>query len=216
MSSLRKKNMPAKINFEGDKAQYIAPSWDELDKTTFQVAKKILESGEDFDLIVALAKGSWPMSRSFIDFLGKNDLASLGVRFYSGINETFDEPIVYQDLPFEVKKDLKGKKVLVFDDVADSGKSLSFAIDYLTESGASIVKTATIYSKPRTSLVPDFYGEETDAWIIFPFEVREMTALLSQTWLEQGISREEIKQRFLKFGFDEEIISYSLEGLANV
>jgi hypothetical protein len=200
--------MSEKISFAGDEAQYIAPSWDQLDSLTHKTAKQVLESGENYDLIVALAKGAWPMSRSFIDFLGKTDLASLGIKFYSGINERLKEPKVYQDLPAEVKADIKGKKVLLFDDVADTGESLRFAIDYLLECGAAEVKTATIYMKARTVVVPDYYGAETDAWIIFPFEVREMMELLNKTWVESGISREEIRERFSAFNFNEEMIDY--------
>lgn len=200
--------MSQKISFAGDKAQYIAPSWDQLDTLTHEVAKKVVEDGNGCDLVVALAKGAWPMSRSFIDFLGKRDLASLGIKFYSGINERLKEPKIYQDLPAEVKADIKGKKVLLFDDVADTGESLRFAIDYLLECGAAEVKTATIYMKARTIVVPDYYGAETDAWIIFPFEVREMMELLNKTWMESGVSREEIRERFSAFNFNEEMIDY--------
>lgn len=200
--------MEQRINFSGDKAQYIAPSWDRLDSLTHEVAKQVLESQCNCDLVVALAKGAWPMSRSFIDFLGKKDLASLGVKFYSGINERLKEPKVYQDLPAEVKDEIKGKKVLLFDDVADTGESLRFAVDYLLECGAAEVKTATIYMKARTIVVPDFYGAETDAWIIFPFEVREMMDLLNKTWVDSAVSREEIRERFSAFGFNEDMIDY--------
>ena len=197
-----------KISFSGDKAQYIAPSWDQLDTLTHEVAKQVLESEFNCDLVVALAKGAWPMSRSFVDFLGKNDLASLGVKFYSGINKRLKEPQVYQDLPIEVKEKIKGKKVLLFDDVADTGESLRFAIDYLFECGAAEVKTATIFMKARTVVIPDFYGAETDAWIIFPFEVREMMGLLGQTWKELNISGEEIRERFSAFNFNPDMIDY--------
>ena len=197
-----------KISFPRDKAQYIAPSWDQLDALTHEVAKQVLESEYNCDLVVALAKGAWPMSRSFVDFLGKSDLASLGIKFYSGINKRLKEPQVYQDLPVEVKNKIKGKKVLLFDDVADTGESLRFAIDYLLECGAAEVKTATIFMKARTIVVPDFYGAETDAWIIFPFEVREMMGLLGQTWKESNISGEEIRERFSAFNFNQDMIDY--------
>ena len=55
------------ISFQNDKAKYIAPTWDQLDNLTLQVAKKIKASKIEFDLIIALAKGARPMSRSFFD-----------------------------------------------------------------------------------------------------------------------------------------------------
>ena len=63
------------IKFTGDKAKYITPSWDQLDELTLHLAKQIKDSGIKFDLIIALAKGAWPMSRSFFDYTGIKELA---------------------------------------------------------------------------------------------------------------------------------------------
>lgn len=164
------------IVFAHDKARYITPTWQDLDQLTFEVAQTVLEANEDFDLVVALAKGAWPMSRTLVDYLAIRDLVSLGVKFYAGINKRLSRPKVYQDLPVSVE----GKKILLFDDVADSGESLIFASDYLLAQGAKEVKTATLFFKERSAIRPDYYGTTTDAWIIFPFEIREMMALLDE------------------------------------
>jgi len=192
------------IIFRDDQARYITPSWQDLDQLTFAVAQSILEAAEDFDLVVALAKGAWPMSRTLVDYLGIRDLVSLGVKFYSGINKRLSKPQVYQNLPVSVE----GKKILLFDDVADSGESLIFASDYLLAQGAKEVKTATLFFKERSAIRPDYYGAITDAWIIFPFEIREMMALLGENWREQGISEEEIETRFAQLNFKKVISKY--------
>ena len=192
------------IIFEQDSARYIAPSWRDLDQLTFELATKIIESGEQFDLVVALAKGAWPMSRTLVDYLAIPQLVSLGIRFYSGINQRLSEPEVYQDLPVSVE----GKKVLLFDDVADTGESLIFASDYLLEQGASQFKTATLFFKERSAITPDYFASIINAWIIFPFEVREMMQLLKNNWQEQGIAETEIQQRLKKLHFPEKIIKY--------
>ncbi len=75
------------IYFKGDRAKYITPTWDQLDDLTLQVAQQVINFAMHFDLIVALAKGAWPMSRSFVDYTGVKELASLGIKFYSGINK---------------------------------------------------------------------------------------------------------------------------------
>jgi len=192
------------IVFTQDKARYIVPTWQDLDQLTFEVSQSVLEAEEDFDLIVALAKGAWPMSRTLVDYLAIKDLVSLGVKFYSGINKRLEKPEVYQDLPVSVE----GKKILLFDDVADSGESLLFASEYLMEQGAKEVKTATLFFKERSAIRPDYFGATTDAWIIFPFEVREMMALLAENWREQGIGEEEIQDRFSQLNFNKEISNY--------
>jgi hypothetical protein len=192
------------IVFKQDQAQYIVPSWQDLDQLSFELAQKIIESGEEFDLVVALAKGAWPMSRTLVDYLAISNLVSLGVRFYSGINKRLSEPEVYQDLPVSVDN----KKILLFDDVADTGESLVFASDYLMEQGASEVKTATLFLKERSAIIPDFHANTTNSWIIFPFEVREMMGLLASNWREQGIGESEIIDRFEQLNFKKNISSY--------
>lgn len=192
------------IVFDHDSAKYIAPSWLDLDHLSFMLASQIIETGEKFDLVVALAKGAWPMSRTLVDYLAMRDLVSLGIRFYSGINQRLSEPEVYQDLPVSVKD----KRILLFDDVADTGESLIFASDYLLGQGATEVKTATLFFKERSAIIPDYYASITSAWIIFPFEVREMTKLLSNNWRAQGIDEVTIEERLKKFNFPEKIIKY--------
>jgi len=190
------------IKFTGDKAKYVTPSWDQLDELTLQVARQIKESGVKFDLIIALAKGAWPMSRSFFDYTGIKELASLGVKFYRGINKRLDKPEIYQQIPTTIK----GKKILIFDDVADTGESLSFTQEYLLKEGASEVKTATLFIKPWSTFMPDFYGADSDAWIIFPFEKREMRDLLGKSWEKQGADQTEILKRYQKIGLSQEVL----------
>lgn len=192
------------IVFDNDPAQYITPSWQDLDQLSFELAKQVIESGEKFDLVVALAKGAWPMSRALVDYLAMSNLVSLGIRFYSGINQRLKEPEVYQDLPVRVN----GKKILLFDDVADTGESLIFASDYLLEQGAALVKTATLFFKERSAITPDYYASRTNAWIIFPFEIREMSQLLSNNWRKQGLAESEINARLKKLNFNEKIMQY--------
>lgn len=180
------------VAFSRDQQYYIAPTWEDLDRLTVTVAGKVAAATPAFDLIVALAKGAWPMSRSLVDYTQIAELASLGVKFYSGINERLSEPEIYQTLPTSVQ----GKRILLFDDVADTGESLLFAKDYLLAQGASSVHTASLFFKPWSKCEPDFYGATTEAWIIFPFEKRELHELLRSKWQKQGTGEEEIEERF--------------------
>lgn len=58
--------------------------------------------------------------------------------------------------------------MLLVDDVSDSGRTLAMVVDLLREHGA-VVRTLTLYSKPRTVLVPDYIWRDTDKWITFPW-----------------------------------------------
>jgi len=192
------------VSFQGEVAQYLVPTWQDLDRLTLKLAKKILGSGESFDLVVALAKGAWPMSRSLVDYLAMEQMASLGVRFYSGINQRLTQPEVYQDLPVSVR----GKRILLFDDVADTGESLEFVQAYLRQKGALEVKTATLFLKDRSVVRPEYFAARTNAWIIFPFELREMMTLLGKSWRKQGVTESLIKERFQQLKFPVRFSSY--------
>ncbi|MGI5827954.1 MAG: phosphoribosyltransferase [Patescibacteria group bacterium] len=188
----------------GDSLNFITPTLNDLNELAFTVSQKILEDGRKFDRIVTLAKGGWPFTRSLVDFLGIKEVASMGVKFYGGINKRLEKPEIYQDLPVSVS----GERILLFDDVADTGGSLSFAKDYLNSLGIEDIATATLFYKPHSVIKPDYYAEETDAWIIFPYEFRETMIMLGKKWCEAGVSKEECEKRFITLGFKKEWLKY--------
>jgi len=186
---------------------FLTPSWQELQNHMFTVGKQIREQNLKFDRIVTLAKGGWPMTRTLVDLLEVKEVASIGVKFYCGVGERCEKPLIYQHLPV----DITGERILLFDDVADTGESLLFVKDYLHSLGIENIKTATIFYKPHSKIKPDFFAGETSDWIIFPYEVRETITLLAPKWKGDGLKEEEIKQRFIDFGFDPEAVEYFLD-----
>jgi len=190
--------------FTGDKISYIAPTWSDFNLLTFEVAKKVLASDWRPDRVVTLAKGGWAMTRSLVDYLAVSDVASMGVKFYSGINQRLEKPEIYQDLPIAIASE----KILLFDDVADSGHSLKFVQDILIERGAKEVRTATLFYKPHSILKPDYFAAETTAWIVFQYECIEMARMLAPKWLEQGVAEEEVIERLAKLGLDSTVYEH--------
>jgi hypothetical protein len=75
--------------------------------------------------------------------------------------------------------DIKGKKVVVLDEISESGKTLIFVKKYLTKMHPSQMIFATLFIKPKTKLIPDLYLQNTSKWIVFPYELREMYDLVS-------------------------------------
>lgn len=198
-----KKHQPTPLNFDQDSTEYLAPSWGDLEKACLDVARQIRGSGLNFDVIVTLAKGGWPMTRSLSDLTDIEEIASIGVKFYVGVNQRIEKPMIYQDLPVDVK----GKRVLLFDDIADTGGSLEYVSQLLNDRNARLVKTATLYYKPHSVVKPDYYSQVTTAWIITPSEIVEMSRLLRSKWQEQGIDEVEVGYRFKKlFPLSMEII----------
>jgi hypoxanthine phosphoribosyltransferase len=108
-------------------------------------------------------------ARIFVDLLEVRQLATIQIEFYIGLGETKEQPSLKQALTLPVS----GKRVLLVDDIADSGKSLQYSNAYLKEQGASEIKTVTIYYKEKSIIKPDFYQKETDCWVVFPWEAKE-------------------------------------------
>jgi uncharacterized protein len=196
------------ITFPNDAITYITPTWDEMDQLTFLIAKEILNNELTFDRIITLSKGGWPMARSLIDFLDGKEVASIGLKSYTGIQEKAKIPTIYQDLPV----DISGENLLLFDDVADTGDTLEFIYQYLLDKGAKSVTIACLYYKPHSSVKPDYFGAETTAWIIFPYEFKEMMNVLLSKWEDEGLSRQEILARFEKLNFPKYLVEYFYGG----
>lgn len=190
--------------FSNDPIQYIAPSWDDMDRLAFQIATSITEDGLKFDRIVTMAKGGWPMARPLVDYIQASEVASIGIKLYKGINERHLEPEVYQDIPV----DISGETILLFDDVADTGETLEYVKQYLEGRGAKKIYTATLFYKPHSSIKPDYFAAETIAWIIFPYELRETMDILIDKWESEGADKTEIVERFVKLGFKKDMVEY--------
>jgi len=185
--------------FPGDDVTYITPTWKDLQNLTFDLSEQMRASGRSFERIVTLAKGGWPMTRCLVDFLGVHEVASIGVKFYAGIHARLDQPRIYQDMPVAVIDE----RVLLFDDVADTGSSLKFTYDYLLHyRGVRDVATATLFTKPHSVIRPDYSGAETKAWIVFPYDAAEMISVVGKRWKELGVPNEEIAKRFTQLGFE--------------
>lgn len=172
-------------------------TWESFGKYCFEVSKKIIETQEKFDRIVALAKGGLPIVRPLADYIGVSEVSSIQIEFYTGIATTARVPVITQSLPVRVK----GERVLIVDDVADSGESLLLAKRYLAQHGAIDSKAATIVTKPWTKEQPDFFGYVSKAWVVFPWETRETIQLLTKNWKEKGDETQKIRQELLDLGF---------------
>jgi uncharacterized protein len=132
-------------------------------------AQKIQNTPYKPDIIVAIARGGSVTARILTDLLETAELATIQVQFYEDIAQTKEEPTLKQALNVQVT----GKKVLLVDDIADTGKSLQFSKNYLQQQGAGQIKTATLYLKPQSITNPDFYEKQTSNWIIFPWDIKE-------------------------------------------
>lgn len=148
--------------------EYEVPTWDQIYSMLLKQAEGICTSFKP-DIIVGICRGGWIPARILSDLLDNSNLASIKSESYNGIGTATHQPVITQHLSTGVK----GKKVLLVDEVADSGYSLKLIIDYIYRQGASEIKTATLYYKLASAVKPDYFEEETSKWIIFPWDTKE-------------------------------------------
>ena len=133
-----------------------------------ELATAIAADGFRPDAIIAIARGGLTLAGALGYALDVKMLGSLNVEFYTGVGSTLEAPVV---LPPTLDQDsLKGKSILLVDDVADSGRTLALVLELLRAGGGE-VRTVCLYSKPSTVEEPYYVWRRTDKWINFPWSV---------------------------------------------
>lgn len=140
--------------------------WDQFGDAMRELAQNIADSGFRPEVIIAIARGGLLPAGALTYALGTKLSDAMNIEFYTDIEQTLPDPVLLE--PLLDTESIKGKKLLVVDDVADSGRTLKMAIDMLTEFGAD-VRSAVIYDKPRSVIKPDYSWKATDKWIVFPW-----------------------------------------------
>ncbi|MDO5736791.1 MAG: phosphoribosyltransferase [Propionibacteriaceae bacterium] len=141
-------------------------TWAELGEVTDHLARQIADSGFRPDVVVAIARGGLVLAGSITYALDVKLVDAINVEFYLDVNETRPDPILLA--PMLDSESIADQKILLVDDVADSGRTLALVLKLLRGFGAD-VRSAVLYTKPRSIVTPDFSWRHTDAWITFPW-----------------------------------------------
>lgn len=182
--------------------EFEIPSWEQIYEMLIELADRIRRNGFEPDVIVGVSRGGWTPARVMSDLLENPELANVKAKFYLGVAETKGEPVITQP----VSTSVKGKKVLVMDDVADTGKSLRLVKAHLLEEGATDVKIATIYYKPWSVLTPHYYKKKTSLWVVFPWERKETIRNILKKYEQQKKPIEEAKKQLVRSGLDQKLV----------
>lgn len=201
------------ISFDG--INYIYPTAAVEDDILFGVAQEIISSGKEFDAIIPLLAGACTGVRKMSDNLGDIDengefkalkVIPIKVSSYKEFGVKGEPKL---EKPFILPK--KAKRLLIFDDVADSGETLVFTKEELIKRGAEEVTTATLFYKDkRSAIAPDFFGATTDSWIIFDHEVKEFTYQFYARYFREGMEFGEIRSHLLDIGLPMKKVDYFL------
>lgn len=187
--------------------EFEVSTWNQIYRMLLNLAEKIRKNGFKPDVIVGVSRGGWPPARVLSDLLDNPNIANVKAEFYLGVAETKGEPTLTQP----VSTTVTGKKVLVVDEVADTGKSLKLVKIHLIEQGATEVKIATVYYKPWSVIKPDYYEKETSKWIVFPWEIKETIHKIVKKCREKGKSIEKETEKLVKAGIAAELVKEFLK-----
>ena len=182
--------------------EFEVPSWEQIYEMLIELADRIRRNGFEPDVIVGVSRGGWAPARVMSDLLENPKLVNVRAEFYLGVAETKGEPVITQP----VSTSVKDKKVLVMDDIADTGKSLRLVKKHILEEGATDVKIATIYYKPWSVLKPDYYKKKTSLWVIFPWERKETIRNILKKFEQQKKPIEEAKKQLVRSGLDPKLL----------
>ena len=141
-------------------------SWQAFGDASRELAKVIAADGFEPDLILSIARGGLFLAASLGYALAVKNLHVTNVEFYDGVGTTLDMPVMLPPVPSAV--DFSAKKVLVADDVADSGRTMELVRAFITDH-VEDVRTAVIYEKPQSLIKCDYVWRTTDRWIDFPW-----------------------------------------------
>jgi hypoxanthine phosphoribosyltransferase len=141
-------------------------TWDGYGRAVRELAQQVSDSGFRPDLILAIARGGLFAAGSLGYALSVKNLYVMNLEFYSGVDERLDVPVMLP--PYLDKFDLTDAKILVADDVADTGHTLKAVFDFCQEVVAES-KTAVLYEKPHSLVKCDFVWKRTSEWINFPW-----------------------------------------------
>lgn len=184
------------------KLEFEAPTWNQIYNMLLKLAEKIRKNGFKPDTIVGISRGGWPPARVLSDLLDNPNLANVKAEFYLGVAETKRKPLLTQPVSTKVA----GKRVLVVDEITDTGESLKVVKNHLIEKGATEVKIVTVYYKPWSIIKPDYYEKETSRWIVFPWETKETIRKIVKKCRENGKSVEEETAKLVKAGISAELV----------
>jgi len=189
-------------------------TWDYVVKLCKRLAEEIRRSGYRPDVVVAIARGGFVPARLLCDYLGITDLLSIKVEHWVETGRHIEEAV----LRYPFSYDLRGKRVLVVDDICDTGESVIVAKSEVEKRGPKEVKVAVMqWISPIAKVKPDYFAEEIKEWEwqLYPWcDYEDKCNLIRRILNEEKrpLSMDEIASKFEKYYG----VKYSAEELSEV
>ena len=142
-------------------------TWDDLDALVSVLANRLAD--QRFDVMLAITRGGTVPAGMLAYRLRLRDILVAAVEYYDDTGQPGTRPTFFQ---FPAEALLRGKRVLIVDEVWDSGTTIHAVTERVRRAGGEPV-TAVLHYKPAQSVVPvrpDVHAVETDRWVVYPFK----------------------------------------------
>ena len=141
-------------------------SWEQFGAAARDLAQRVVESRFEPEILLSITRGGLLPAGAIAYAMDNKNLHIINVEFYTGINERLPEPVFLPPLP--ATNYLDGRRVLIIDDVADTGETLRMVRDFCDKYAVES-RVAVLYEKPRSVIAADYVWRRTDKWISFPW-----------------------------------------------
>jgi hypoxanthine phosphoribosyltransferase len=154
---------------------------------------RIIDSGYQPEVIVAIGRGGYVPARVLSDVLGQMDLTSFKIEHYHQVQKAHAARVRYP-----LASDVAGRRVLLVDDVADSGETFAVALEHLSSRGAPAeIRSAALHYKIVSPYVPDYYAKKVLKWrwIIYPWAIAEDIGGFIRAWHPRPVNPDDVALR---------------------
>ena len=149
--------------------------WSEVGLAARTLAERILDDDYRPDMLLSIARGGLVVGGALAYALDVKNTFTMNVEFYTGVDERLPMPMILPPVPELV--DLDEARVLIADDVADTGRTIALVKDFCANSVAE-ARVAVLYEKPGSIVRCEYVWRRTDRWIDFPWSTQEPVAAL--------------------------------------
>jgi hypothetical protein len=143
-------------------------TWDDLGAGSRALAEQIAAGGWLPDIVLGIARGGLLVGGAIAYALGVKNTFTMNVEFYTDVDERLEMPMLLPPVPSLV--DLGEARVLVADDVADTGQTLVLVKEFLAGQVGE-ARIAVLYEKPPSVVRCEYVWRRTDRWIDFPWSI---------------------------------------------
>lgn len=164
-------------------------SWQQYERDCLKLAGQL--KGIKIDKIVAISRGGLVAARIFSDLLSV-PISHITIESYKRLKQKKFATIT--EVP---STNFNGQTILIVDEISDSGRTFKRALSYFKNFRVKKIYTLALYIKSHTKPLPDFWSKKIDAWIIFPYEVRETY----EAFVKLFRSKNKAKRKMLEVGF---------------